>query len=72
MKEKIKTAESELATRIPVIKKQIVDINKKIDQKEKNADAIAKKNSRLYEELWQQQQNTFIGLIDEVKLTFIY
>ncbi|XP_025197059.1 dynein regulatory complex protein 1-like [Melanaphis sacchari] len=64
LREKCKKIESDHTTQISTFKKQIININQKIDQQEKRADSIAKKDNDEYVQLWDFQLNQIIRHIN--------
>jgi hypothetical protein len=66
LREKCKKIESDHTTQISTVEKQIININKKIDQQEKRADSIAKKDNDDYIQLWDFQLNQIIRYINSV------
>ncbi|KAE9523356.1 hypothetical protein AGLY_016304 [Aphis glycines] len=67
LREKCKKNESNHTTQISTIKKQIININQKIDQQEKRADSIAKKDNDEYIQLWDHQMNQIIRYINSIR-----
>lgn len=54
-------------TQISLIKQEIININKRIDEKKEQADITVKKNNFVYIQLWNLLQNEIIRYINNVK-----
>lgn len=67
LKKKCDKIESDLTIQKSTIEKQIININKKIDQQEKRADFVAKKDNDEYLQLWDFQLTDIINYINSVK-----
>jgi len=70
LKEKCNKIESDVTTQKSTIEKLIININKKIDQQEKRADSIAKKDNDEYVHLWDLQLTDIINYINSVNFIF--
>lgn len=66
MNEKYTKIESACKAKIPIIKKQIININKRIDQQEKRADFIAKRDNSVYIRLWDLHSSNITSCINNV------
>jgi len=71
LRKKCDKIESDLPTKKSTIEKQITSINEKIDQQEKRADSVAKKDNNEYLKLWDLQLNDIIHYINRVKFIFL-
>jgi len=71
LREKCNKIESDLTTQKSTIEKQIININKKINQQEKRADSIAKKDNDDYVQLWDLQLADIITNINSVNCIFL-
>lgn len=71
LREKCNKIESDLKNKKSTIEKQIISINEKIDQQEKRADSVAKKDNNEYLQLWDHQLNDIIHYINRVKFMFL-
>ncbi|XP_060867230.1 dynein regulatory complex protein 1-like [Metopolophium dirhodum] len=69
LREKCNKIESDVTTQKSTIEKQIININKKIDQQEKRADSVAKKDNDEYVQLWDLQLTDIINYINSVRQT---
>jgi len=69
MNEKYTQIESACKAKIPIIKKQIININERIDQQEKRADFIAKRDNSVYIRLWDLHLNNITSCINNVIFT---
>jgi len=72
LREKCNKIESDLTTQKSTVEKQIININKKIDQQEKRADSVAKKDNDEYVQLWDLQLTDIINYINSVQFIYIY
>lgn len=71
LREKCNKIESNLITQKSTVEKQIININEKIDQQEKRADSIAKKDNDDYVRLWDLQLADIKTNINSVKFIFL-
>jgi len=70
MRKNCNDIETDLTTKQSTVEKQIISINDKIDQQEKRADSVAKKDNNEYIKLWDLQLNDIIHNINSVKFIF--
>jgi len=70
LREKCNIIDSDVTTQKSTIEKQIININKKIDQQEKRADSVAKKDNDEYVQLWDLQLTDIINYINSVNFIF--
>lgn len=71
MNEKYTHIESACKAKIPIIKNQIININKRIDQQEERADFIAKRDNSVYIRLWDLHLNNITSSINNVTIIII-
>eukprot|EP00102_Acyrthosiphon_pisum_P013175 XP_008182655.1 PREDICTED: dynein regulatory complex protein 1-like [Acyrthosiphon pisum] len=69
LREKCNKIESDVTTQKSIIEKQIININKQIDEQEKRADSVAKSDNDEYVQLWDLQLTDIINHINSVRQT---
>jgi len=71
LRENCSKIETDLTNKKSTVEKHIISINEKIDQQEKRADSVAKKDNNEYVQLWDLQLNDIIQYINSVKFMFL-
>lgn len=72
LREKCNKIESNLTIQKSTVEKQIINLNEQIDQQEKRADSVAKKDNDDYVQLWDLQLTDIINYINSVKFIFFF